>query len=173
MATNTRQPLRLEHLEPRETPDVSFHPEAVLSAPPPVAGHGADRLAFLGGVPTATLRAAFAGTAPVKSFPPNGYGLYDVAGNVWEWCADWYERDLYRRRAGKDVVVNPKGPGRSSDPSRPFTPQRVQRGGSFLCSDGYCSRYRPGARHSCAPDTGMSHVGFRCVISGKDRGPPH
>ena len=108
----------------------------------------------------------FERTAPVKSFAPNGYGLYDVAGNVWEWCADWYDRDLYRSRAGRGVVVNPAGPERSRNPARPWTPERVQRGGSFLCSDEYCSRYRPSARHGCSPDTGMSHVGFRCVKSG-------
>ena len=107
----------------------------------------------------------FEGTAPVRSFPPNGYGLYDMAGNVWEWCADWYDRDQYQQRAGQKVTVNPLGPERSADPTRPFTPQRVQRGGSFLCNDSYCSRYRPGARHGCSPDTGMSHVGFRCAKS--------
>jgi sulfatase modifying factor 1 len=109
----------------------------------------------------------FARTAPVRSFPPNGSGLYDMAGNVWEWCADWYERELYGRRAGGGVVVNPTGPERSKDPARPFTPQRVQRGGSFLCNDSYCSRYRPSARHGCSPDTGMSHVGFRCAMTRK------
>jgi formylglycine-generating enzyme len=104
-------------------------------------------------------------TAPVKSYPPNGYGLYDMGGNVWQWCSDWYQRDLYRQRAGKDVIDNPPGPERSSDPARPYTPQRSQRGGSFLCNDSYCSRYRPSARHGCSPDTGMSHVGFRCVMT--------
>jgi formylglycine-generating enzyme len=110
-----------------------------------------------------TMLDSYERTAPVKSYRPNGYGLHDMAGNVWEWCADWYQRDLYRRRADQGRIVNPTGPPRSVDPARPFTPQRVQRGGSFLCNDSYCSRYRPSARHGCSPDTGMSHVGFRCV----------
>src|SRR5258708_808047 len=109
-------------------------------------------------------------TAPVKSYPANGYGLHDMAGNVWEWCADWYQRDLYRRRAGQGAIDNPSGPDFSLDAKRPFASQRVQKGGSFLCNDTYCSRYRPSARHGCSPDTGMSHIGFRCVISGKQRG---
>jgi formylglycine-generating enzyme required for sulfatase activity len=106
----------------------------------------------------------FVRTAPVMSFPANDFGLYDMAGNVWEWCSDWYDRELYGRRIG-ETVVNPSGPSRSIDSSRPFTPQRVQRGGSFLCNDSYCSRYRPSARHGSSPDTGMSHVGFRCALS--------
>ncbi len=104
-------------------------------------------------------------TAPVKSYPPNGYGLYDMAGNVWEWCADLYQRDLYAQRKGQGVTVHPPGPTRSFDPRNLFGPSRVQRGGSFLCHDAYCSRYRPSARHGCSPDSGMSHVGFRCARS--------
>jgi formylglycine-generating enzyme len=102
-------------------------------------------------------------TAPVKSYAPNGYGLYDMAGNAWEWCADWYDHDLYQHRAGKGTIDNPQGPEHSYVPHQPYSEQRVQRGGSFLCCDTYCSRYRPSARHGCSPDTGMSHVGFRCV----------
>ncbi len=109
-------------------------------------------------------------TAPVKSFPPNGFGLYDMAGNVWEWCSDWYASNEYRRHAPGEVLDNPMGPERSHDPAHPEMPQRAQRGGSFLCNDVYCSSYRPSARMGCSPDTGMAHVGFRCVQSGPKPG---
>jgi formylglycine-generating enzyme len=101
-------------------------------------------------------------TAPVGSYPPNKYGLHDTAGNVWEWCADVYQPDLYAHRAGKGVIDNPQGP--KPNPEEPF--QRVQKGGSFLCCDHGCTRYRPSARQGCDPDTGLSHVGFRCVRTG-------
>lgn len=107
----------------------------------------------------------FERTAPVKSYPPNDYGLYDMAGNVWEWCADRYRADLYKQRGGSGVIDNPTGPATSFDPRNPRAESRAQRGGSFLCDDSFCSRYRPSARHGCSPDTGMSHLGFRCVKS--------
>jgi formylglycine-generating enzyme required for sulfatase activity len=110
----------------------------------------------------------FAGTAPIKSFKPNGYGLYDMAGNVWEWCADYYDRGLHERLAAGSIPVNPQGPSQTIDPLRPYEVQRVQKGGSYLCHESYCLRYRPSARHGCSPDTGMSHVGFRCVMSSQN-----
>jgi formylglycine-generating enzyme len=107
----------------------------------------------------------FAGIAPVAQFPPNGYGLYDMAGNVWQWCSDWYRPDYYARlilAAGDAVVRNPRGPSSSYSPSDD-QPQRVQRGGSFLCTDAYCTRYMIGTRGKGDMDTGSNHVGFRCV----------
>lgn len=102
-------------------------------------------------------------TSPVKTYPANAWGLYDVAGNVWEWCSDWYRADEYKRTAS--VMVNPPGPKDSLDPNEPYTPKRIVRGGSFLCHQSYCESYRTAARRGTSPDTGMSHTGFRCVRS--------
>lgn len=104
-------------------------------------------------------------SAPVMSYPPNGYGLYDMAGNVWEWCSDWYRPDYYALCAQKGVVTNPQGPQTFYDPDEPLAPKRVVRGGSFLCSDQYCSGFRVAARMKTSVDTGLSHTGFRCVVS--------
>lgn len=102
-------------------------------------------------------------TSPVRAFPPNGFGLYDVSGNVWQWSADWYRPDYFSRLTGQGTVRNPKGPTDSFDPQEPGVPKRVQKGGSFLCSDQYCARYHVGSRGKGAVDSGGSNVGFRCV----------
>jgi formylglycine-generating enzyme len=111
---------------------------------------------------------AFTGIAPVAQFPPNGYGLYDVAGNVWEWVSDWYRPDYYARLASTGPIArNPQGPTDSFDPEEPGVRKRVHRGGSFLCTDQYCSRYMVGARGKGDVGTGTNHLGFRCVkVSG-------
>lgn len=108
-------------------------------------------------------------SAPVKSFAANGFGLYDMAGNVWEWCNDWYRSDHYSSE--KNVLsTNPRGPASGYDPMEPTIPKKVVRGGSFLCHSSYCKGYRVSARMKTSPDTGLEHTGFRCVkdsIPGK------
>ena len=106
----------------------------------------------------------FLKVAPTKSFKPNGYGLYDMAGNVWEWCSDWFNADYYKSIANV-TSVNPQGSSKSYDPQEPYAQKRSLRGGSFLCNDAYCSGYRNARRMKSSPDTGLEHTGFRCVKS--------
>jgi sulfatase modifying factor 1 len=104
-----------------------------------------------------------AGITQVARYPPNGYGLYDMAGNVWQWTSDWYRPDYYAQLGVAGVGRNPKGPDASFDPSEPTERKKVHRGGSFLCTDQYCSRYMVGTRGKGEVSTGTNHLGFRCV----------
>jgi formylglycine-generating enzyme required for sulfatase activity len=104
------------------------------------------------------------GTTPVKAYPPNSYGLYDMAGNVWQWCSDLYHESYYEQEAKKGLSTNPTGPTLSYDSQEPYATKRVHRGGSFLCHDSYCKGYQITARMKTCPDTGLNHLGFRCVM---------
>lgn len=108
------------------------------------------------------------GTTPVKNYPANPYGLYDMAGNAWQWCSDLYHVSYYSDEDKKGLSVNPTGPATSFDPQEPFAPKRVHRGGSFLCHSCYCKGYRITARMKTCPDTSLNHLGFRCVVD-KDK----
>lgn len=122
---------------------------------------------FQGSFPTKnTGEDGFKGAAPVKSFPPNGYKLYDIVGNVWELCSDWYSVETNAIVASV-VQSNPSGPSATKDPDDPYAIKHVSKGGSFLCSVQYCSNYKPSGRQGTAYDSGMDHVGFRCVKSAE------
>lgn len=103
-------------------------------------------------------------TAPVGSFPKNNYGLYDMSGNVWEWCSDLFNEAYYESLEGIKLCRNPRGPDKSFDSRDPYAIKRVIKGGSYLCHESYCENYRPSAREGSSEDTGMPHVGFRCVM---------
>lgn len=106
------------------------------------------------------------GTTPVKKYSSNPYGLYDMSGNVWQWCSDLYHANYYAEEAKKGVSVNPTGPVKSFDPQEPWAVKYVHRGGSFLCHKSYCTGYRISARMKTCADTGLNHLGFRCVMRG-------
>ena len=113
-----------------------------------------------------TTEDGYAGLAPVGTYPANAYGLHDVSGNVWEWCSDWYRPDTYVGGAtAAQPLIDPQGPSSSYDPQEPGQAKRVMRGGSFLCTDQYCSRYIVGTRGKGEISSGCNHIGFRCVQS--------
>ncbi|WP_430982015.1 formylglycine-generating enzyme family protein [Burkholderia stabilis] len=123
------------------------------------------------GKPILSAKAAgIIGTTPARTFPANGYGLYDMTGNAWQWVADWYQADAFRRHPTDRLRIDPQGPVSSWDPDDvdvpALAPKRVTRGGSFLCNETYCLSYRPSARRGTDPMNSMSHIGFRLVRDG-------
>lgn len=107
----------------------------------------------------------YIGTSPVNLFKPNPYGLYDMSGNVWQWCSDLYHISYYADEVKKEISINPTGPVTSFDPAEPYAVKHVHRGGSFLCHRSYCKGYRITARMKTCADTSLNHLGFRCAKS--------
>lgn len=107
----------------------------------------------------------FENKAPVASYPPNGYGLHDIVGNVWEWTQDWYHAGYYKERAAaNDTLVNPVGPASALNRYNPYAKEKVIKGGSFLCNANYCASYRVSARMANSLDSAQEHLGFRTVL---------
>jgi formylglycine-generating enzyme required for sulfatase activity len=109
----------------------------------------------------------FEKSAPVKTYPPNGYGLYEISGNVWEWTSDWYSSQYYQYCKENSITNNPKGPNEAFNPNNPYVDERVIRGGSFLCNASYCASYRVSSRMATDPSTSLEHLGFRTVMDLK------
>ena len=109
------------------------------------------------------IKDGFEKSAPVKSFPPNNYGLYEISGNVWEWTSDWYNVNYYAQCEKNDITYNPIGANKAYNPNNPYIDEKIIRGGSFLCNASYCASYRVSSRMATDPNTSLEHLGFRTV----------
>ena len=109
------------------------------------------------------IKDGFEKSAPVKSFPPNNYGLYEISGNVWEWTSDWYNLNYYVQCKKNNITDNPIGANKAYNPNNPYIDEKIIRGGSFLCNASYCASYRVSSRMATDPNTSLEHLGFRTV----------